>query len=232
VKKIFLAALLSTVITIPLSFAQDAPQSINLPEVLIIGDSISIGYTPYVKQMLNGKAVVTHHQGNAGPTIRGIVHIDQWLGETQWDIIHFNWGLWDMYGWEYAKEDRSPAMYEQRLETLVLRLKKTGAKLIWGTTTPVCPEAEVTMLRRFNTEVVIPSSVEREYLDAAMRVMKKHEIQVNDLHALMLPLLKKYAVAADNVHFTEDGSKALGKKVSNAILETIKGGPKIAPDKK
>ena len=220
-KNVFIAALLISFQTALPAMAEEQPRDSTLPQVLIIGDSISIGYTPHVKEMLEGKAVVTHHRGNAGPTIRGLVHIDEWLGDTEWDVIHFNWGLWDIYGWEYVKEDRSPAMYEKRLEILVQRLKKTGAKLIWGTTTPVCPEAEVTMRRRFSSDVIIPVSLERQYLDAAIRVMKKHDIQINDLYAVMLPELKKYAVAANNVHFTRDGSKKLGRQVADTIAEAI-----------
>ena len=49
--------------------------------VLIIGDSISIGYTPHVVEMLKGTAVVKRHKGNAGPTLRGLEQIDSWLGD-------------------------------------------------------------------------------------------------------------------------------------------------------
>jgi hypothetical protein len=206
----------------PTLFAEDATQKTKLPKVLIIGDSISIGYTAHVIKALEGKAAVQRHKGNAGPTMRGLVHIDQWLGDTKWDVIHFNWGLWDMYGWAYAKEDRSPAMYEKRLRKLVARLKKTGAILIWGTTTPACPDAEKTMLKRFKTRTVFTPAAEKAYLDAALRVMKENKIRVNDLHAFIKPELKKYAVATDNVHYTKEGSKKLGKQVANSIEKTLK----------
>ena len=74
--------------------------------------------------------------------MRGLENIDEWLAVDQWDLIHFNWGLHDMYLWNYKEDERSPAAYEKRLDILVTRLKKTGAKLIWATTTPSCPEAE------------------------------------------------------------------------------------------
>jgi acyl-CoA thioesterase-1 len=94
-----------------------------------------------------------------------------------------------MYGWRYHEVDRSPAQYEKRLETLVGRLEKTGARLIWATTTPPCPAPEQTMLKRFNKTVYIPAELEREYAAAALRVMCKHGVAVNDLHALMAPNL-------------------------------------------
>src|SRR5690242_7520015 len=67
-----------------------------LPRVLIIGDSISIGYTPYVKEMLAGEADVDRPAENCQGTKNGIGKIDQWLGDTKWDVIHFNFGLHDL----------------------------------------------------------------------------------------------------------------------------------------
>ncbi|MCD6394199.1 MAG: glycoside hydrolase family 97 N-terminal domain-containing protein, partial [Planctomycetes bacterium] len=186
-------------------------------KVLIIGDSISIGYTPYVAEILKGKAVVTHNKGNAGPTMRGIANIDKWLGSNKWDVIHFNWGLWDMYGWQYLNIDRSPKAYEARLEKLVLRLKKTDAKLIWATTTPICPKANVYRNKVFFVE----PKVEKEYLDAAARVMKKHNIQVNDLHSFIKAKRSEYARADNDVHYNVKGQKKLAEQVASAIEKSI-----------
>ena len=209
--------------------AKEGVQGKELPKVLIMGDSISIGYTSHVVENLKGVAEVRRHKGNAGPTIRGVAKIDEWLGKEQWDVIHFNWGLWDMYGWEYHKEDRSPEAYGKRLESLVGRLKKTGAKLIWATTTPACPADETTMERRFKQKVRISPELERKYLEAALAVMKKHDVKVNDLHAFMKPRWNKYAIADNNVHFTKLGSQKLSEQVAKAIQSVLSvkaSGPK------
>jgi len=195
----------------------------RLPKVLIIGDSISNGYMPYVQKTLKEKAVVIHNRGNAQHTATGLRMLDSWLGDTKWDVIHFNWGLGDMYGWRFSKDGLSPGLYEKRLEKLVIRLKKTEARLVWGTTTPICPEAEKTMRNNFKREVRINPAVEQQYLDAALRVMKKHNIRVNDLHALIAPELKKYARAADNVHYTDKGYEKLGKQVAASIEKILPG---------
>lgn len=228
-KKYFtiLTVCVATLMSSGLSSAQEkapsppAPDSPKLPKVMLLGDSISIGYTPYVKKLLKGKAEVIHHKGNAGPTIRGLKNIESYLGDTKWDVIHFNFGLWDMYGWEYVKEERSPAMYEKRLEAIVQRLEKTGAKLIWATTTPACPAPEFTMRKRFKSDVTIASELEKQYLEAAERVMNKHKIPINDLHALIKPTLKEHAIAQDNVHFRPEGRQKLAKQVAEKILEQL-----------
>jgi len=215
-KNLFLLLYLSS------SFSFTSLAANDLPKVLIMGDSISIGYTPHVVENLKGVAEVKRHKGNAGPTIRGMAKIEEWLEDGKWDLIHFNWGLWDMYGWEYHKEDRSPKAYGERLEFLVARLKKTGAQLIWAPTTPACPAHETTMKRRFKQEVLIPKNLERKYLEVALGVMKKNGVQINDLHAFMKPQWAKYAIADNNVHFKSEGKKALGKQVSDCIADALK----------
>lgn len=202
--------------------ALDAKAAVDdLPRVLIIGDSISQGYHKPVVEKLKGKANVTRIPGNGQWTGHGVEKIDDWLGETQWDVIHFNWGLWDMYGWRYKDEDRSPKAYEARLEKLVTRLKKTNAKLIWATTTPACPEPEVTMRKQFKTDVVISSELEQQYLDAAKRVMKRHGVAINDLHALVLPELETLSPKPSDVHYTKAGSEKLGTQVADTIEAAI-----------
>ncbi len=198
--------------------------AIKLPRVLLIGDSISKGYTPYVAEMMKKQALVTHNKGNAGPAMRGLENIDEWLAVDQWDVIHFNWGLHDMYLWNYKEDERSPAAYEKRLDILVQRLKKTGAKLIWATTTPACPEAEQ------KCKLVVDPATEQKYLEAAARVMKKHKIQVNDLHAFMAPRWKTYSIAENNVHYTQEGSKKLAEQVAAKIRPLLKVGPSIEAD--
>src|SRR5262245_17222031 len=65
----------------------------GLPRVLIIGDSISIGYQVPLREALKGKANVHRPGTNCGPTTRGVEQIEQWLGDGKWDVVHFNFGL-------------------------------------------------------------------------------------------------------------------------------------------
>ena len=66
------------------------------PKVLIIGDSISIGYTPFVKEVLKHEAIVKHNSENAQHSGTGLLKLDTWIGNKKWDIIQFNWGHWDL----------------------------------------------------------------------------------------------------------------------------------------
>ena len=68
----------------------------GLPHALIIGDSISIGYTLPTRALLKGKVNLHRIPTNGGPTTKGIAEIEKWLGNKNWDLIHFNWGLHDL----------------------------------------------------------------------------------------------------------------------------------------
>ena len=60
---------------------EDDPE---LPRVLLIGDSISIGYTVPTRELLAGVANVHRIPVNGGPTTRGVEAIDEWLGGEPW----------------------------------------------------------------------------------------------------------------------------------------------------
>ena len=194
----------------------------KLPRVLLLGDSISGGYAGQVN--LNGKAL-TVRCGNGGPTTVGVKYLDevlQQLGDEPWDLIHFNWGLHDMtFQTRMAPEERGIDQYAARLEQLVVRLKKTGAKLIWATTTPWCPEPYEYAATRLKVKLQYSAEEEKQWKDAALNVMKKHDIPVNDLHALLLPNLNDYLNKPDDIHFNRKGDVAMGRKIADVIGECL-----------
>lgn len=70
----------------------------GLPNVLILGDSISIGYTPFVRKRLEGRANVSRPPTNCGATqfyLRDRGGMKDWVGKTKWDVIIMNAGIWD-----------------------------------------------------------------------------------------------------------------------------------------
>jgi hypothetical protein len=197
---------------------EDVP---GLPRVLLIGDSISIGYTVPVRKLMQGKANIHRPLTNCGPTTKGISEIDKWLGKGTWDVIHFNWGLHDLkymgpQGQNLAAPQTSDSRqqvpideYEANLRKLVARLKKTGAKLIWRSTTPVPPGAK--------GRVVGDSA---KYNAVAKKVMDEHDIVIDDQYSFALKRLKEIQRPA-NVHFTPAGSQELAKQVMATINKAL-----------
>jgi hypothetical protein len=181
-------------------FVQDDPK---LPRVLLIGDSVSRGYTQPTRVALAGMANVHRAPANCGPTASGLKHLDVWLGEGKWDVIHFNFGIHDR---------ATPAAdYVKRLEEIVARLKKTGSKLIWASTTPI-PDNPA-------QKQTAQSVVEKNAL--AAEVMKKHGIPTDDLFGAMTPRLKEFQPPLD-VHYTGAGYDFLGSRVGESIQERLR----------
>ncbi len=187
---------------------EDVP---GLPRVLLIGDSISIGYTFPVRQLLAGRANLHRVPENAGPTARGLEAIDAWLGDGDWDVIHFNFGLHDIKFMPDGERQVSGPDYESNLTALVARLKKTGAALIWATTTPV-PTGNLSPIRRTDDVVA--------YNGIALGIMRREDIAINDLYTFALARIDQIQLP-ENVHFTDEGSELLAEPVAACIEAAI-----------
>jgi acyl-CoA thioesterase-1 len=200
----------------------DRESTTSLPHVLIIGDSISIYYTEPLRERLKGRAIVERNPGNAEHSGHGLAHLDAWLGDKEWAVIHFNHGLHDL---KYVDQDGNNVIaegaghiqvpldqYERNLEAIVLRLKGTGARLIFATTTPY-PDRLTGPIRLAN--------LAEQYNAVALEIMEKHAVVVNDLYAFALPRLPEIQTPND-VHFTPEGSRILAEEVAKHIIEVLK----------
>jgi lysophospholipase L1-like esterase len=186
--------------------------------VLIIGDSISIGYTPFVEKALAPDIIVFHNPGNGGSTVRGIDSVGKWLDNKKWDIIMFNFGLHDLV---YKDKDNKYDVvngkvsvpledYKKNLETIVARLKKTTAIIIFINTTMV-PENSA------GRKVDDPA----KYNEVAAEVMKANGIEVIDLYSPSLTIHPQNSQPG-NVHYTPAGYEQLANNVIKVIQTVIK----------
>lgn len=203
----------------------------SLPNVLILGDSISIGYTLQVRKLLQGKANVLrpgngNNPVNCSGTTFGVEQIDQWLNGRQWAIIHFNWGLHDLKHVtapgtsNNSNKAGDPVQatveeYRKNLEAIVARLKPTGARLIFATTTPVAPET---------TNPLREPDAPARYNAVALKIMETNGIRVNDLHAFCEPHLQKWQ-QPKNVHFNREGYEAMAKEIADVIIDALAASP-------
>lgn len=196
----------------------------KLPRVMIIGDSISVGYTDEVRRLLAGKANVHRIAGNAGPSSSGVQKMKEWVAPTNgiWDVIHFNFGLHDLKlgtggkdNHPYATSDGHQVSledYEKNLSQIVATFKTTGAALVWCSTTPV-PAGKVDPPR-------LPDDVTK-YNAVARQVMIKNGVAIDDLFGAALPRLADIQLP-HNVHYTKEGYAELAKQVAASIGEVIK----------
>ena len=197
----------------------------GLPNVLLIGDSISIGYTLETRELMAGNANIYRpilggkdEPWNCGHTGSILGGLDRMLAGPKWDVIHFNTGLHDLKRINRKSGGKSDdptvptvislEQYRKGLENIVLRLKATGAVVIFATTTPY-PDG------------VYPCRLPEDavaYNNVALEVMKKHGVVVNDLYSASLPHLKEWQ-REKNVHFNPHGRQKLAELVAEAIEE-------------
>ncbi len=193
----------------------------GLPNVLLIGDSISMWYTSPVRKRLEGKANVYRPAANCRTTEQTLRYLDTYLGDRDWDVIHFNWGIHDIthvddVGRAVAHPEGRPWVpiesYEKNLHLLMKRLKATGAELIWCSTTPVIDEKSP--WRR--TKDI------QAYNAVARMLMAEYGIPINDLYSLASRLRNdpdRYY--GDAVHFSDLGSERLAEQVAASIEKAL-----------
>jgi acyl-CoA thioesterase-1 len=203
----------------------------KLPRVLLMGDSVSIAYALEVRKLLAGVANVHRVSANCGSTkvALGYYGLKRWLPDSKekWDVIHFNHGLHDLsYRFpddrdkndkgEYASPSNGghqnvpPEVYEKNLRQIIARLKQTGAKLIFASTTPV-PESDAA---KYVKDSELP------YNEVAKRVMTEEGVSWNDLWALVKPRQSELQ-GKRNVHFQSKGSSVMAKQVVEMIQNAL-----------
>ena len=187
----------------------------ELPRALLLGDSISIGYTVPARKALAGRANVHRVPDNARSTRETLRKLDAMLYPGRWDVIHFNCGIHDITRKRNGVVDAEgePQVpideYEGNLVELVGKLRRTAARLLWARTTAIRPYE---VRRREDLEA---------YNAVADRVMAELDVPINDLFSLSSEHLD---LLNDKVHFTAEGSRILGRQVAEKIAEFLDAG--------
>ena len=176
-----------------------------LPNVLLLGDSITRGYYPEVTKLLAGRANCYLFATSAASGDPRLIHqIDDYFAmmPPKFTVIHFNNG---MHGWKYTE-----AAYGDALPSLVeaLRAKSHGAKLVWATTTPV---------HTADSGGATNPRIDQRNAES-LQTMQRFHIPIDDQNALM--------VAHDDlhngsVHYTEAGSAVQAKQVQQIVEKLL-----------
>jgi lysophospholipase L1-like esterase len=184
------------------------------PTVLLLGDSIRMGYQPYVRQELGDAFDVSGPAENCATSRNLLANLGRWALERPASIIHLNAGLHDL---RYDPGRDAPVVpmdeYESNVRTILGHLRdRTDARLIWATTTPVHEKlhAEQKLSRRRESDVT-------SYNAIATRVAHELDVEVDDLCTAVLGYGPDALWSSDGVHFSDAGSRFLGTQVARAI---------------
>ncbi len=203
-------------------FGEDA-----LPSVLILGDKVYQQPANELKKELREEIEIhfpRHEPGFVWNSSTALQVLNQYLGGKRWDLIYFNCGFGDLiHRVPKIKSHRimprhvggvrttDPKKYESNLNLLVQKLKATGARIIWGNTTPI----------RHSTSNVFALGSEIEYNIIASSVMKKHGIPVVDMYSYVKGILnmeKPAGFGADPFHFDR---KPIHSPVKEIITKSL-----------
>lgn len=185
-------------------YVKDDPK---LPRMLIIGNSISRGYTVPTRLALKGVANVHRAPANCGRTDYFFKDADaNWLtqnGSDKWDIVTVGYGIHDA--------GKSPQAYTENLKKIITRLRQTGATIVLVNATPW-----------YNKEDTARTNDHSPGVNATLAAFAKEEgLMVVNHHDLVLPRIAELQ-SKDGTHFNDEGYKILGEGLAAEIKPLCK----------
>ena len=190
-----------------------------MQNVLLIGDSIRVGYDKSVKASLDGIANVYFPAENCRFAAYVLRHFSDYITKVEdrkIDVIHWNAGLWDLLR-QFGEEPNTPfEIYTYYIDRVCQRMRKLypNAKIIFATSTSVqTDKMDPARFIRYNNEI-------KKYNDAAAEIVKKYGMEVNDLYSLSLTLSEE--AHSDTVHYyTRIGTEVFTKQVLKYISDAL-----------
>ena len=190
-----------------------------MKNVILIGDSIRMGYCKYVKEALDGAAEVYYPAENCRFSTHTFRFLGDWHRDGNWppdvDIVHWNVGLWDALEMDGEGPLNTIETYEMNIGRIYRKIKRMypNAVQVFATSTNVVEEGYKGSFRRSNT------SIER-YNEIAVKFLKEQGVYINDLYSLTKNIPSEYR--SDMTHFnTPQGTKLIGDRVISVICELI-----------
>ena len=142
-----------------------------MKNLLLIGDSIRMGYDKSVKRTLEGKANVIFPTDNCRFAAYLLRKFHEYLSDIKGediDVVHWNAGLWDCLRL-FEEDPHTPIdVYAYYIERVCVRIKKIcpNAKVIFATSTKVLSEKMGKDFKRYNEDI-------EKYNEVAVEIAKK-----------------------------------------------------------
>jgi lysophospholipase L1-like esterase len=189
-----------------------------MKRVILIGDSIRMGYEATVRSRLADVAEVVAPKDNGATSDNVVAHLAEWALSRPADVIHVNCGLHDIKT-EFGQDAcRIPLdAYAANVRHILLRLRNaTDAAILWASSTPVNEvwHNALKPFARHETDVV-------RYNAAAAAVAGELDIEVNDLFTVVTDAGRDELLMDDGVHFEPPGCELLGQAVAMRVRKAM-----------
>jgi lysophospholipase L1-like esterase len=219
---LFAAHRLLVSLAIVLSPAAAVAAEGDLPVVVLMGDSIRLGYAPLVAEKLKGKATIVSPGPNGGDSANVLKLLQKEVIAHKPSVVHFNCGIHDTKKFKATGQFQVPPdKYEANLRAIVERLRKeTGAKVLFATTTPIIDSRAAAGRTKAGYDLLDAST--REYNQIAAKVMAELDVPVDDVRAALGDAAEQAKlVSNDGVHFTPEGREKLAAAVAEFLLQHL-----------
>ncbi len=194
-----------------------------MKKIILIGDSIRMGYEPTVRQELEGIADVWAPEVNGQHSVNLLLQFNEWVAKREPDILHINAGLWDLRNvMRGAAGNVVPVeAYRQNVARLLdLAKQHVKSKIIWATSTPVNIAHNLANHAATGHPGRSEGDVER-YNAAATAVCREAGIEINDLYDFVQTHDPNAIRLPDGVHYTLEGYALLGRHVADLIRKHL-----------
>ena len=190
-----------------------------MKKVVLIGDSVRMGYDKYVKDALEGSAEVLYPQDNCRFAEYVLRYAHEWKDKGEWpddvDLVHWNAGLWDVLELFGDEPLSSISYYEQAIKRIDKRLRMLfpKAKMVFATSTNVNEAMSSPKFTRHNSTI-------EEYNKVAIKALSSTDTVINDLYSLTKSFPNEYR--SDWVHFyTPKATEIIGGRVLSIISDML-----------
>lgn len=189
-----------------------------MKKVLLLGDSIRMGYQNDVKELLEGEYEVICPEDNgrfAAYTLWQANQMFKWNPDIE--LVHFNNGYWDMNIEAPMTEAIHPVEeYKGFLRRIVALCRQCGAKVVFATTVPILEAGEAADNTGVEGTINYSNEWVKEYNAAAVEVMTELDVPVNDLYALCMEDDRRYK-CEDLLHLSAAGSRRCAEQVAEYV---------------
>ena len=183
-------------------------------KVVLIGDSIRMGYQPLVAAKLAGEAEVWGPAANCRHSLWALDHFDAWVVTQAPDILHVNFGIHDQSTMPDGECQILLAQYRLCLRRFLARTRELDSvRMIWATSTPLRAGGPDTPKRDWQ-----PRGLVEEYNAAALELVNAEGLMVDDLHGAVLGAGFWNCLSDDGCHMTEAGNDVL----SDAVVDSVR----------
>jgi len=199
--------------------AQEPKPKPELPKVLLLGDSIRMGYAPLVAKKLEGVVEIISPKDNGADTATTLKSLDTWLEAGKPLIVHINCGLHDLKFSKKTSTFQVPGDdYEKNLKSIVERLKKITPHVVFATTTPILDARHAARKADFDRKDKDVAA----YNERAVKVMLELGVPVDDLNRIVQDGGPADMLGPDGTHYTKAGNERLAEAVSDCIRRQLR----------